>query len=703
MYSLGKNSPVIPAYADTRSMISELGAPGDVTIRFSTDPTGMNWLRSDHPYAAVSTPDGIQSSVHMLRDGDTIVTTVLLGNATSKTITTAVGDIGITLPLEDRYYDETDDYSIERHCNVHLFCGGTCSWALALRMSGNAPHLGLVLTEGALADYSTSRDFVQYSNDRGCFVLHPEAMEFAPGQTHTISWTIFPCDSRDDFFAQAAERSAFIDARWDRYVAFPGETAVLHIRPSFTPDQGNDAGQNAPVTVNGIPAAAEPDGTYTFAYTPDERDEFTHDEYRDRAGEHTFVVRVGDRTVRTRLFVSAPLDELTAQRVRFIARKQQYRGPDEHLRGAYLPYDNEDRRQYYYAGDDKGNVVNDYNAGRERVGMGLLLAAYLRELDRGIVRDENGDLLADVSMALSGDLPGGEWKPLRDELSDSLRDYREFVERELVDVETGEVFNDAPRDNSVKRLYNAPWFAELYVELYKLDGDVEHLRVACRILRWFYAGGGSRFYPLELPVLALCRALEQADERDLLDEMRDLFLTHARTLAGLGLHYPKHEVNYEQSIVAPAASVILQTAALTGDQDLLRAGFEQLRVLDQFNGCQPDAHLNEVAIRHWDGFWFGKRKQYGDTFPHYWSGLTADVFDLAADLMDDENAAGRYRRRAEASRRALLQLFFADGTASCAYVFPFSVNGERTHFADPMANDQDWALYFIVRHMLDAE
>ncbi|MCH9276883.1 hypothetical protein JS533_011475 [Bifidobacterium amazonense] len=739
MYALGKNVPVVPAYADTTSMRSQLG---HVEIRFDGDPSNMNWLRSDHPYAAVAAPDGIEATVHMLRDGDTIVTDVMLGNATGKTICTAVGDIGITLPLEDRYYDETDDYSIERHCNVHLFCGGTCSWALALRMSGKAPHLGLVLTEGALADYSVSRDFVRYSNDRGCFVLHPEAMEFAPGQTRTISWVIFPCDSREDFFIKAAERSRFIDARWDRTVVFPGESATLRIRPSFAVSTAGDVTAST-VTVNGRPARPLGDGTYEFVYTPSDADVFTHDAYRDRIGEHVFTVEAGGRTVHTRVFVSAPIDELLAERVRFIARKQQYRGDDPHLKGAYLAYDNEDRRQYYYAGDDKGHVVNDYNAGRERVCMALLIAAYLRALDHGVIVGESGDLIADVAHALFGD---GDALPLRDELAASLADYRAFVERELVDTATGEVFNDSPRDNSYRRLYNAPWFAELYVEFWKSDGDVENLRIAARILAWFYANGGSRFYPLELPVLALGRALQEAGECDLYARMRDLFLTHARTLAGLGLRYPKHEVNYEQSIVAPAASVILQTAALTGDRELLRAGFDQLHVLDQFNGCQPDAHLNEVAIRHWDGFWFGKRKQYGDTFPHYWSGLTADVFDLAGELLeggesdardcegdvagDDVDAAGDiaaalesvhgdltasdvlvtavesaslYHRRAEASRRALLQLFFPDGTASCAYVFPFSVNGERAHFADPMANDQDWALYFIVRRLLETE
>ncbi|KFI52668.1 hypothetical protein [Bifidobacterium biavatii] len=754
MYALGNNAPVAPAYADTTSMRSELGR---IEIRFGNDPSNMNWLRPDHPYAAVSAPDGIESSVHMLRGGDSIVTTVTLGNATGKTICAAVGDIGITLPLEDRYYDDTDDYSIERHCNAHLFCGGTCSWALALRMSGKAPHLGLVLTEGALAAYSVSRDFAQYSNDRGCFVLHPEAMEFAPGQTRTISWVIFPCDSREDFFAQAAERSRFIDARWDRTVVFPGETTTLRICPSFdvndaygasgtgdpdgaddsadertdvaqdgARDRVHDRADSSAVTVNGRPARPLSDGTYAFDYTPVYADVFTHDTYNDRIGEHVFTVEAGGRTVHTRVFVSAPMGELLAERVRFIVRNQQYRGDDPHLKGAYLAYDNEDQRQYYYVGDDDGKVINDYNAGRERVCMALLINAYLRALDRGVWSNESGDSLADVAHLLFSD---GDALSLRDELAASLAEYRAFMERELVDTVTGEVFNDSPRDNSYRRLYNAPWFAELYVEFWKSDGDVENLRIAARILKWFYAGGGSQFYPLELPVLALGRALRETGETALYAEMRELFLTHARTLAGLGLYYPKHEVNYEQSIVAPAASVILQTAVLTGDHDLLRAGFEQLRVLDQFNGCQPDAHLNEVAIRHWDGFWFGKRKQYGDTFPHYWSGLTADVFELVGDLLvdgdgdgdDDIAAAGKfvrehlltllasqpggfpteYHRRAAASRRALLQLFFPDGTASCAYVFPFSVNGERTHFADPMANDQDWALYFIVRRLLE--
>ena len=47
-------------------------------------------------------------------------------------------------------------------------------------MGGESPHLGLVLTEGALSGYSVERDLSQISNDRGDFLLHPSPMTLAP-------------------------------------------------------------------------------------------------------------------------------------------------------------------------------------------------------------------------------------------------------------------------------------------------------------------------------------------------------------------------------------------------------------------------------------------------------------------------------------------------------------------------------------------
>ena len=55
-----------------------------------------------------------------------------------------------------------------------------------------------------------------------------------------------------------------------------------------------------------------------------------------------------------------------------------------------------------------------------------------------------------------------------------------------------------------------------------------------------------------------------------------------------------------------------------------------------------------------------------------------------------------YLKKAEASYRGVLSLFRADGSASCAMVYPITVNGKKTHFYDPYANDQDWGLYFIL-------
>ncbi len=264
------------------------------------------------------------------------------------------------------------------------------------------------------------------------------------------------------------------------------------------------------------------------------------------------------------------------------------------LDGALLSYDNEEERVYY-------SPVNDYNAGRERVGMGVLLAEYLIALREGRL------VASDASV-----------HPL---VRGALDRYAAFVARELVDEATGTVYNDTGRDGSFRRLYNAPWFATFYLARHRLDGDPHHALVAHRVLRAFYSDGGADFYPLELPVLALCDALRGEGCTAELSEAVEQFARHAGVIAATGTRYPPHEVNYEQSIVAPAADILLQTHLLTGDPTLFAAAEEQLRVLDQFHGLQPDHHLHDVAVRHWDGYWFGKRQLYGDTFTHYWSGL----------------------------------------------------------------------------------
>ncbi len=314
------------------------------------------------------------------------------------------------------------------------------------------------------------------------------------------------------------------------------------------------------------------------------------------------------------------------------------------------------------------------------MGMGILMAEYLQ-----LRKNEAG-----------GSLPA-EGGSIRDRevlfLEESLGRYLAYVERELVDVETGEVFNDFSRDGSYRRLYNLPWFAEFYVELYQLYGKKEYLLKAVRILRYYYQDGGREHYPIELPVLLLTQALEEAGMQEEREDMEKLFRIHADRIAETGCDYPPSEVNYEQSIVAPAADILLQVYLLTKEEKYLEAGREQLGVLELFNGMQPDWHLHETAIRHWDGYWFGKRKLYGDTFPHYWSALTGNCFALYYRITGKE----LYGKRAVDSLRGVLPMIHCDGRASCAYVFPASVNGRQADCYDPYANDQDWALYFTLR------
>ena len=136
---------------------------------------------------------------------------------------------------------------------------------------------------------------------------------------------------------------------------------------------------------------------------------------------------------------------------------------------------------------------------------------------------------------------------------------------------------------------------------------------------------------------------------------------------------------------------------ISGEQKYLEEARKQLKLLELFNGKQADYHLFENAIRHWDGYWFGKYECYGDTFPHYWSTLSGDVFASYAQITGDKS----YEHKAKASLRGCLNLFFIDGMASCAMVYPDTVNGKKAHYYDPWANDQDWALYYAVKWALD--
>lgn len=610
----------------------------------STDQRRMNWFRNDFEYAKVTVPAwlSLEVSVSHSRDGDLLKTSIVMKNVSEKLCMIQDNEVSVSFPLEDRY--DSSEICLHKRCHAHVFCGENISYICAMRMGGEAPHLGMVLTKGSLSGYSIERDENRMSNDRGCFLLHPSPVELQPGDEEQIEWMIFPHQGWDDFYAQIPRYRRFVDVSAKKYVLLPGETIRLNIVPSFAAEAVNvqtKTGEMLPVKR----------GKDSFTV------EIPSDAAGITAGENRLEIEAGGiRTYCSLLLYDDP-DRVAMTRCRYIAIHQQYQGSYAPLRGAYLAYDCAHHTIDY-------SSLNDHNAGRERVGMGLLMAKYLQRH-----RD--------------------------DTLEKSLQDYIAFVLRELVDAHTGTVANDYGMDTSYSRLYNAPWYAMLFLELYRLFSDKEYLIIAEMIMRTYYRQGGGRHYSIEVPGAALCTALKEAGLEQDSAEIRALIINHADYIMKNDVNYPPHEVNFEQSIVAPAAWILLDAYHLTQDSSYLRAAGKQIKILELFNGRQPDHHLYETAIRHWDGYWFGKEKMFGDTFPHYWSSLTGNCM-----LRYGEYTGNRmYTERAEASLRSPLALIFPDGEASCAYIYPQTVNGKPAAFYDSCANDQDWAMYYFLRYM----
>lgn len=88
-----------------------------------------------------------------------------------------------------------------------------------------------------------------------------------------------------------------------------------------------------------------------------------------------------------RLLVQERPETLAAKRCAFIVDHQQYHGKIKELQGAYLPYDNEEKILVC-------TPENDFNAGRERTGMGVLIA---RALQQNLLKDREKRSKAFVS------------------------------------------------------------------------------------------------------------------------------------------------------------------------------------------------------------------------------------------------------------------------------------------------------------------
>ena len=551
----------------------------------------------------------------------------------------SIYEIGIYTPFNDNYPDA--EQCINTRANAHIWEGGSAAYVNAIRMGGFAPHLGLVVTEGAIKSYEVWERGRQKANShtRGIFALNLPDMQLKPGESYSLEWHLFSHAGNEDFRNKLLERGSVL-VSCNKYVFEKGEKARVELR-SARPLKECTA------RLNGVPVSVKPEGNMYVVEMP-----------MEQAGEARFDFYYnGDKQTHADCLVINNTDGLIQKRVDFIRTHQQMNNPADLRDGAYMVYDNEG--DSIYLNDTPNCNPVDRDEGAERVGMGVLLAKqYLLTKDP--------------------------------ELKTSLLRYATFIRGKL-QTDDYVTYSSVDRKNR-NRGYNYMWVAEFYFQMYKVTGDKQYAMDGYQTLQAMFRQFGNGFYAIGIPVRLGLQALRETGMKKEYEKLLDDFIKTGDVFIRNGLNYPAHEVNYEQSIVAPAIQFLAQLYLETGSRKYLDEVKRQMPVLEAFNGFQPSYHLNEVAIRHWDGHWFGKREMFGDTFPHYWSTATGAVYHFYALCTGDK----RYQKRAEDVVRNNLCLFFEDGKASCAYMYPYKIDGVKAQFYDPYGNDQDWALVYYL-------
>lgn len=543
------------------------------------------------------------------------------------------GAFGITTPFND-IYTYAEDCMTQR-CHTHIWCGGNTAYVNALRMGESDINLGLVLTSGALSDYSVKDS---RSNHRGIFILNTPQLELLAGQEYVIEWQLFWHQGNANFYTKARTYPTFINVSAPQFTVFENEEICFTVISQIDGE--------IRILCDDKPVSFEKNANgCTVRFKP------------ERWGEHRFDIFVGDLQTYAEFFVAEELETLLKKRVNFIVDKQQYLREDSPLYGAFLVYDNKEKRPFFDA------VPGCHNACKERIGMALLLVKYLQTHDDAKIRG-------------------------------AIDRYLGFVMNEMFDSETGQVFDGIREKTKVKRLYNAPWVARFFTEMYLLTKDSVYLTYVLKILEQYYSVGGERFYPNGFSMKKTIDAFYAAGMQQEAEHVKQLFIAHADNIVKNSTCYPKHEVNFEQTIVSPAVTFISEMACITNNTQYKTEATKHVRILERFSGHQPSFHLYEIPIRYWDDYWGGKAQLFGDTLPHFWACLTASSYKSYSACAED--SAQTYNVAAEQCMRNCLCLFTDKGEGSAAYVYPFKSNGRQGQFYDEWANDQDFALYFYL-------
>lgn len=560
---------------------------------------------------------------------DTFRMTYVFKNVTAVPLTLCRDTVGIDVPFNDRYTHAEE--CLTRRSHTHVHCGLNSSWVNAMRMGPSDVNLGLALTEGSLVSYS---QYECKTNERGYFELEPETVILSKGESYTLAWELFIHSGWEDFFHRLHTYDAQVRISAEHYTVFLGETL------RFTALARSDVSISVTLDGKKVPTRKTENG-YLVEYRP------------KRIGELKFTVKCGKNRAFAEFSVKTPFEKLTKKRVRSFVKKQQYNDARSPLDGAFLVYDNKLDAPYF------DYCFTDHNACRERLNMAFTLIKYL------------------------------QYAPSTS-LQASLDRFIKFMFREFYDEESGDVFNNIGKDHDFLRLYNAPGVMLLFAEAYTLTRDEKYLDNILRLADKYYSIGGEKCYSNAVAIKKVMGAFALSDRKKDSEKILAYFKKHVDNMINNGLAYPKHEVNYEQTIVTAAVICISEFGRFTENKDYYIAeARKHLACLERFSGRQPTFHKNEIAVRFWDDYWFGGKGRFGDTLPHHLSCLTARAYIAFYELSGETE----WLSRAEECIRNCLCLVGDDGTGSAAYVLPHKVNGEDGEFFDHWANDQDLVLY----------
>lgn len=595
--------------------------------------------RDDGKWSSSFTPlEGINLDVKRIF-GQHMQETFTFTNTSKEPIT--ITSLAIQTPFADIYNGAKR--ALVEAVHTHVFCGGKWAWVLAQPMSGDGTLLGLSVEEGGLWGYSIeTRNTSGSSNNRGHIVLH--VTDFAR--------------SPDAFGGQPKlelQCGQSYTLRWKLswYGSVPQFLDAVSTHATFSAYSASaDGGCITLQTSN--------NETPTSSSSKIKLDKMgiTYKITASEPGLYPVEVAGG----RTEIYFHPSLRQTVQSRADYILRHQRTRDRPGLLAHALVPVDCNTLLT------QTTNGWPDWTDGSERIAMPCLLQL-------GAMR---GWLQGDV-------------------IEEATAGWAKFAESFLMDSACTST-RGSQTGIKLPRLYDVPWLCQFFHDRYRWKNNTADLDFAARILERGFEQGATDFLAIHLSetTRGVIKDLEMAGQAERATSQIKSLVDSARAFAARGTDLPGHELSYEQSMVAPLINLFIDAYALTKEDVFLEKIKETLPWLLAFGGPQPHARLHGVAIRHWDGYWFGQNRQWGDVFPHYWSTLTSMVLlRLPASLRTPSTDF-----IATQVMRANMLNFNTDGSATCAFVTPTSVDGRPAHVADPLANDQDWHLVMWMR-MID--